>query len=805
MVEAFLVGKHVIVCLYQGRRCGRHCVLKELALRAAHTLVRQATQHATVKLCTLHMALFECGLRASDMTFDIVGHQIIDPASLSGGSVLDRLRPLTNDTLSGLSSLLNARPLTPTECSGHYILHLEAEHANDVGALTVVSVASFEKLGERQPNNTLALQEYCDSLCRLQQPIGALAQRCGGHASNVPLSARGLILGAGALQSTLLVMSPPVSVPTSRHYALVANECHRLRNERGPRRPSKDDADDNVLMTSSRCFTERNCVLPSPPPSDRFSFSPADSLNSSPRADGRSNVENVTTPDSGSNRTAFTSAAAAAVASVGSAIRGLLPGRQAAAPAVERHTERPVSEDLTASPGSPSNLETREMRATLGHGGCDALTASSSALRDSPAIGASVGSLGQRVPSTPDLRWVPSVTPRQLLDLLASADSPFNTDEWQRRVRAEGQPPEDQVNELLGVIAKMQQVYHEVLGAARQLVVPDAVQRYEARTYAASPPLGGRAPGILVGQPGATTVAARVSAAMPPASYGSVGSPRWGPVQADRTRAPARQPSRIEHDAIHSESLTRSPSLPASANFPAGPMIGAVRRGGLQGDVSPFAPMRDASPVRSRSVAKPHAPSSAFSAPMLHGHQRSFLPYASGTSLQSAMPQTFPPPVQVPCGDDGVRSPLPAPPRPSQGAADRAPNSARTQGLTGRPPADVPQSRVPGIRWEDASPYRVRYNGPTPAPNPQGLGTGASVQSGQGSSSGALHASAGATPSGGPVLTAVASAGGRGGPTHWPGPPPKTTLPAPAPVPVGSASMAVQMPVRPQTVMRPQR
>lgn len=137
-----------------------------------------------------------------------------------------------------------------------------------------------------------------------------------------------------------------------------------------------------------------------------------------------------------------------------------------------------------------------------------------------------------------------------------------------------------------------------------------------------------------------------------------------------------------------------------------------------------------------------------------HGQLRSNLvPYSFGPSstLPPNMMPSFPPPVQVPAStglsiemqvlpsprkdhrihvDDGVRSPMPAPPGQISypKAAERAPHSARTgivfgnPGLVGMRAAELRNGETWGqsVRWEQASPCRMRFIGTATGRAPQG-------------------------------------------------------------------------------------
>lgn len=189
--------------------------------------------------------------------------------------------------------------------------------------------------------------------------------------------------------------------------------------------------------------------------------------------------------------------------------------------------------------------------------------------------------------------------------------------------------------------------------------------------------------------------------------------------------------------------LTRS----RSANFSTGPTLSAVSRGALvlPGSepvvlpMSPQVPPRDASPPRSRSVIQGANPS--FSMQNVAQQRGLATSYPSGPALPPALLQGFPPAVHVPAPNNssnppmpsdvypsprrgsngGLRSPPPAPPGghvpPYPKQVDRTPQSARSGGAsgpsiqqsTGQDFKHQSESSSMGLRWEQASPYRVRY------------------------------------------------------------------------------------------------
>lgn len=822
-VDPALAGRRQLVCVY-GRRSGRHRVLQKVVGRVARELICRAESCASVKLFSLRMTLLECGLFESEanVVHDLLGQRIIDAAGISEESVTSIMRPLTAETLPSLTSLLASKPLSSSECSGHYFLHIEAEHANDVGTISIVSVASLEKMGKRldlatdvrqrgcfpSDSSGLAAQQHCASLRRLSGLIDTFAHQHRG------------VGGGEDLSSLLLLLAPPNCAPRS-HLALIAAECFRLRDEREMGASGDDNRDEvggrppaqvqRPVPTSSRCFTERHCVLPSPPASECLDW-----------------------------------------------------GSRECSPAPSTSSSRSGS----PIPHAPGDAHGRH-----GSGG---------------------GGGDNRQAPGPSSRWTPSASPRQLLRLLAGADTAgvFDAEDWLRRVREEGKPPEEQVQDLLRVVLRMQQAHREVMQATRRLLqcTPGNSAAAPAASSASAPPAsrpdasrplrpsGGSASGLRAvdasgtsvdvaaprnasppivvrrsgsgslapgraqpssGQAGALSAAAAAavaSAVSTPSTHGApaycagtaaltsahynVGSPRWSLSEAEMKRPPVRQPSDV---LIHSEDVepsdTHSPlTRSRSANPPSGSFVVALPRGvpgsaaAAQGDtvVSPFVPLRDASPARSRSVTTASGLAlSAVTATLGDG----ICGIPSPRSLASKPRARVDPGKSGSCDlrpvghrpsqigaeascDDGIRSPLPAPA--PQGltalhypkALDRTPLSARSGLVMGNvqwaQTAEGGQSRMVAMRWEQASPCRVRYVGGADAGGGGGGGgagsgvaaTAASVLGANAAkanlvppmgitSPSTAHAGAlpGGGPSGGGVAVGVSGGGGAPSPT----------------------------------------
>eukprot|EP00450_Noctiluca_scintillans_P005426 CAMPEP_0194491690 /NCGR_PEP_ID=MMETSP0253-20130528/10475_1 /TAXON_ID=2966 /ORGANISM="Noctiluca scintillans" /LENGTH=508 /DNA_ID=CAMNT_0039332443 /DNA_START=85 /DNA_END=1608 /DNA_ORIENTATION=- len=276
LVDPVLAGRRISMCSY-GSRAGRHRVLWEMASRTCRELHWRAERQAPAKLYSLRVALLECSLTSgSSVVFDHLGQQIVDASGVTKDSTESILRPLSADTAQQVVHLLSSRQNASQAGSGHFMFHVEAAHANDVGSVTFVSVASLEKMsncpGRRQ--STLdgeAVAEHADSLERLKSLVSAFKQRNGGR--HITSSASG-----SGVCSWLLLLAPP-RCPVNSHLGLLAQECTRLCEDtptavagHEPREPHLFAALGPELAKEDPLRTERSCVLPSPPDSEKLSW-----------------------------------------------------------------------------------------------------------------------------------------------------------------------------------------------------------------------------------------------------------------------------------------------------------------------------------------------------------------------------------------------------------------------------------------------------------------------------------------------------------------------------------------------------
>jgi len=278
-------------------------LLREVAAQATREMASRAERGASSKLFTLRTALLESGLHDTDanVVCDLLGQQIVDASGVTAESIESIMQPLTTSTLPSITGLLEDGPVSSQDCSGHFVFHLEARHANDAGSLTIASVASLEKMGKRpgvaqelkrnrssqgrstsNPGDPVRqLQEYATSLRRLGGLLEAF-KTCGAAAGTGDPLADGVPSRQISLDtSSLLLLAPPDCTPRS-HLALLYEECCRLAGDLGTSSPTNEDGD--TLQARGR----QRCVLPSPPESDRSdSVSPTPSEPDSPEVVGQ--------------------------------------------------------------------------------------------------------------------------------------------------------------------------------------------------------------------------------------------------------------------------------------------------------------------------------------------------------------------------------------------------------------------------------------------------------------------------------------------------------------------------------------
>ncbi|CAE8691545.1 unnamed protein product, partial [Polarella glacialis] len=140
LVEPVLAGRRALLCCYGGG-ASRLQVLQEVVLRAAAEMIANAESMAAAKLFRLSVALLECSLQdfSQPTVVDLLRAQHVD---ISVDRRTGVMQPLKVEGLANISDALARR--SRMSADRHYIVQLVAEHANDVGALTLVFIASPE-------------------------------------------------------------------------------------------------------------------------------------------------------------------------------------------------------------------------------------------------------------------------------------------------------------------------------------------------------------------------------------------------------------------------------------------------------------------------------------------------------------------------------------------------------------------------------------------------------------------------------------------------------------------------------------
>eukprot|EP00929_Paragymnodinium_shiwhaense_P097362 TRINITY_DN59074_c0_g1_i1.p1 TRINITY_DN59074_c0_g1~~TRINITY_DN59074_c0_g1_i1.p1 ORF type:complete len:950 (-),score=179.55 TRINITY_DN59074_c0_g1_i1:111-2960(-) len=738
LVEPVLEGQRRIVCSY-GRRAGRHRVLRTLGRLCVEAIVSLAERSAATKLFSLRLCLLECSLfdHGASVIHDVLGEQLVDAAGISAEST-GVLQPLGSGNLpSLLSKFLSPESLRgrAEDGSGHFVLHLEAEHANDdLGSLTLVSLASLQKMSKRFPQPrgedfARAYAEHANSLKRVSKLAAEFPAARAACGKSCPSS----------LSTTLVILDraeePPGSMLPS-HASTVTKECMTLAKERSEGAGADPAGDANGLsrarhamppLSSSKGFNERHCVLPTPPGSERGDEHDELSWDGGSRA---------------------------------SSLGPLLAG------AAARHAGGNAGHVHSNCGAYFDHDDHTAVFAQYG----DRLSASW------PGPGPDMGGGQSQSRSAGD--------GHSLLQALAAAESAgwFDEAAWQASVQQEGRSPEEQIAGLLQVIRRTQETQaklcdvvrrslHQATEAPRVHVVELERENWMHRLPSSSPairierPESGFDPSAPSRLPLATTVpmpSLRTGAAaglLPaPSSAMVAGGQRTTPTMAtplyaiQSPRWTVREVRSHTSDGLgmadgfhfHPDGQLRDPPSPLTRSRSAkGPFVTtSMQLGtmGLQGDVamSPFVPLRDPTPARSRSVAPGSVATPAATVVKSHGHARAPVPYSSKTALPAAAVPAFPPPVQaggipVAMSADHTPTSLTSQRDPlgtedvlvssghglaaltSAKASDRAPHSARSGLPAGAMlmarPTDMGRGRVVNMRLEQASPFRVRYAG----------------------------------------------------------------------------------------------
>lgn len=501
LVDPVLEGKSLTACTY-GFHAGRHRVLREVATRSIWDMTKCADRSAATKLFSIRVALLECGLLENDtnVIFDHLGQLIVDAAGVTGESVESMMKSVSMETLPGLLSDIESRTQPaksppghqnrnqlPKASSGHFVFHLEAIHANDFGALTIVSVASFEKLqkstynslmlGRQHKKLTDASATYGASLRRLAGVVSAFTQRSGPIVREAGTSAE-------APCSSLLLLAP-IRNPPGPHFRLITQECFRLRDEHDLALFRKDP-EQTVLKTPVGRWHGRCCCLPSPPPSEESSATdssaPSDvssfelmqmqeSFNDGSCAPDRLLLESLrmgqeetlwqTMNDGKSTRNSF---GGSLTSSIGRSHTVSLGGTQAfGLVGSHGHHMLSVSQTGGVANGCGGSVNPIASAAT------DAALAGAVAVPGVAGVRNAVATTSEEMQRGRCLEALSIDSPRTvLLKHLMSAEEAFESDEFLCRGHSESS--EEQVQSLLTIIERVQKSYHDTIDLTRRFL-----------------------------------------------------------------------------------------------------------------------------------------------------------------------------------------------------------------------------------------------------------------------------------------------------------------------------------------------
>lgn len=672
LAELVLAGRKVVICCY-GDAANCMQALQVLLNRSAEAMLKQAELIATERLLRLGISLVEFSQEISGQPVwtDVVSEQSIDVSAISDHVLATSSRQLRTEVLTTIREVLARRgAIIDGQPSCHYLLELSASHANDSGVLLLQFISSPS--GSDLP--LLAHSPDCvhEHVACLQYMSEVLRQPRAGFAD----------WHEECTESSLLLFAPQAGAPFGQSlFSQVYTECWKLREEQ----PA-------VLAEHGDFFSRGQLPVNTPHMRASTSSLIPYKLDSPHRQSDRISWGSVS-PDNSYDR---------------------LP----------RGTQLPPPSQGTTSDTS------------LGVG---------SHFRPASAYRS---------------ESVPLVSPQIWQDI--SNIENFDVNAWWRSAQEHGKPPEEQVDELRDIVVNMQHAITFLLANVRGLThsIPSGISTdcgFDRLRWSDSQGLPGslrleRPTAGRTGSPRLSNGRLGVGGARLHAFHSAHSSS-----QCLRLATPGSGSPRLPGTEVEPPSpLTRS----RSAHLPSGSMLNfSSQKGGsmvlgFHGETaSPRLPTRDVSPTKARSVAQVKAPSipkSASPPPPLHNlQQRNLVSHSFGPPSQASAALSFPPPVQVPGTakppmdphmmvsprkpprtnlppDDGIRSPMPAPPSAPQHAKASQPHSARACGpATGLP---VMMQHPPGrsavgvscasggltdssshLRWEQSSPCRVRY------------------------------------------------------------------------------------------------
>lgn len=673
LVEPVLAGRKVVICCYGGATiCAQ--ALQVLLSRSAEAMLKQAEVIATERLLRLGISMVEFSQEVSGQPVwtDLVSELSIDVSVTTDHILATASHQLRMEVLATIQEVL-ARRGTGIEGrpSCHYLLELSASHANDRGTLLLQFISSPS--GSELPfhaHNPDCLHEHVACLQYMSEVLRQPRASFGAcHEERT--------------ESSLLFLVPQPGAPFGQSlFSQVWTECYKLREEQPEVLAEHDD------------FFSRG-QLPGYPPHMRASTSSLIpyKLDSPQRQSDHISWGSVTPDDSYDQ---------------------LPRGAQLPPP-----SQRSTSENCF---GTGSNFRP------------------ASAYRSES---------------------VPALSPRIWHDI--SHIEHFDVNAWCGSAQESGKPPQEQVDELRDIVVNMQ---HAVIFLLAQVRGP---------TY--SKPIGVSTDGGSDRLQWSDSQGLPGSLRLERPAAGRAGSPRLsnGRFGAGGARLHTFHPSHSSSQCLRVATTgCGSPRLPGaeveplspmtrsrSAHLPSGSMLNLSLQKGrsmilsLNSETaSPKLPTRDISPTQARSGAQvkaPSIPTSASPPPPLHGiQQRNLIPHSLGPPSQVSAALSFPPPVQVPGTtkppmdphmmvsprklartinppDDGIRSPMPAPPPAQQQHAKALqPHSARSCASSSGLPVTMQQASGRSavgmccasggltdssshLRWEQSSPCRARY------------------------------------------------------------------------------------------------
>lgn len=264
-VDSVLSGSNFMACTY-GCRSRRRTAFKEVVTQATQQIVQRAQHMRNTKLFSLRTAFLECKLfdPDSNVVHDHFDQQILDAAGVSEDTADSIMKQLTAKNLHEYLQRVSAWHTSPSKAhsSGHFIFHLEARHANDIGSMTIVSLASLEKWREKSPvqlNSSQALPAHVASLNRLGSIIKALAPK----ASHATRDSALCLLGRhpGKYDRCGIDSFCPMSA--------IYHQCLHFKDSLKAVQSTVEESRSEICYG----FSEKQCVLPSPAESEQCSFS----------------------------------------------------------------------------------------------------------------------------------------------------------------------------------------------------------------------------------------------------------------------------------------------------------------------------------------------------------------------------------------------------------------------------------------------------------------------------------------------------------------------------------------------------